>query len=83
MWSPNKTKGEDAIDWVWTTLHAARGPISYAYVLKRFTSRPDLYKGEPADTLHRIFSRWGMHKAQDGMIRRIKSTGERTGDIET
>ena len=83
-WEPNKNYGEDAIDWVWTVLRANAGPISFEYLLKLFTGRKDLYrKYDPEDRLHRIIAQWDMHRAQDGMIRKIKSTGERTGDTET
>ena len=83
-WEPNKNYGEDAIDWVWTVLRANAGPISFAHLLKRFTGRKDLYrKYDPQDRLHRIIAQGNMHEAQDGMIRKIKSTGEHTGDTET
>ena len=83
-WEPNKSYTEDAVDWVWTVLRANAGPISFEYLLKRFTGRRDLYRrSDPQDRLHRIIAQWDMHKAQDGMIRKIKSTGEHTGDTET
>ena len=83
-WEPNKSYTEDAVDWVWTVLRANAGPISFEYLLMRFTGRKDLYRRyDPEDRLHRIIAQWDMHKAQDGMIRKIKSTGVHTGDTET
>ena len=79
----NKSRSEDAVSWVWVILRANGGPISFEYLLKRFTGRKDLYKSDPEDRLHRIIAQWDMHKAQDGMIRKIKSTGAHTGDSVT
>ena len=84
MLEPNKNYAEDAIAWVWTILRANAGPISFEYLLKRFTGRPDLYRrSDPEDRLHRIIAQWNMHRAQDGMIRKRKSTDEHTGDSVT